>query len=160
MQSEALFHTMNVNVAATTASVTHACAVRADIAPSISAPLELFPFTEAPFAFALSLATAGEPGVVELVTLVVGMTFGVVAVVEDVTEVVALVVEVPFTLDLPVRYGGAGTAVDGSSSAPVPQAIGEPSGCALFGAGTVVPSGEESVKRVVQVRLGELGEEN
>lgn len=158
MQSEALFHTMNVNVAAMTASVTHARVARADIAPSISAPLELFPFTEA--AFALSLATAGEPGVVELVTLVVGMTVGVVAVVEDVTEVVALVVEVPFTLDLPVRYGGAGTAVDGSSSAPVPQAIGEPSGCALFGAGTVVPSGEESVKRVVQVRLGELGEEN
>jgi len=50
MQSEALFHTMNVNVAAMTASVTHACDARADIAPSISAPLELFPFNEAPFA--------------------------------------------------------------------------------------------------------------
>jgi len=91
-----------------------------------------------------------------LVTLVVGVSFGVMAIVEDVTEVVVLVAEVPFTLDLP----GGGTAVDGLSSAPVPQGIGEPSGCAAFGAGTVVPSGEEIVKRVVQVRLGELGEEN
>ena len=53
---------------------------------------------------------------------------------------------------LPPRYDGAGTALDGSVRAPVPQGIAWPPGWVAFGAGTVAPVAEAMVKRPVQRR--------
>ncbi len=61
----------------------------------------------------------------------------------------------------PVRYGGAATAVDGSTSAPVPQGMFWPSGSFWFSGAVVLPSAAAIVKRVVQVRFaGSAGVEN
>jgi len=61
----------------------------------------------------------------------------------------------------PLRYGGAGLAVDGSSRAPIPQGIASPSGWFRFGAGTVPPVESAIVKRPVQVLVvGSEGVEN
>ena len=59
------------------------------------------------------------------------------------------------------RYVGAALAVEGSTRAPVPQGMAEPSGSVAFVGSVVVPSEAAIVKRVVQVRLeGAAGEEN
>ena len=61
----------------------------------------------------------------------------------------------------PERYDGAATAVEGSTSAPVPQGMAEPSGWEAFARSVVMPSAPEMVKRVVQGRAEtSAGEEN
>lgn len=52
-----------------------------------------------------------------------------------------------------VRYEGAATAVEGSTSAPTPQGMAWPSGCVVLGAATTFPSVLPMANRVVQVRL-------
>jgi hypothetical protein len=69
--------------------------------------------------------------------------------------------EVVFPPLPPLRYGGAGLAVVGSTRAPVPQGMASPSGCFAFGAGTVVPVESVIVKRPVQAgEVGSPGEVN
>jgi hypothetical protein len=60
--------------------------------------------------------------------------------------------EVLFEPVPPGRYNGAGTALEGSARAPVPQGIPSPSGWVRFGAATVVPFGNAMAKRPVQRR--------
>ena len=61
----------------------------------------------------------------------------------------------------PERCEGAATAVEGSTSAPVPQGMAKPSGWEAFAGSVVLPSAPAMVKRVVQVRAETFaGEEN
>ena len=56
--------------------------------------------------------------------------------------------------------GGDGVALEGSTSAPLPQGIWLPSeGCVIFGGGVLSPVAEAMVKRVVQVWFDALAEE-
>lgn len=55
---------------------------------------------------------------------------------------------------------GGGLAWEGSSKAPIPQGMGLPSGSVGLAGGTELPFASAMVKRVVHVKLGELGELN
>jgi hypothetical protein len=57
---------------------------------------------------------------------------------------------------VPPRYDGGGTALEGSTRAPLPQGIPSPSGCVRFGAGTVLPLASAMANRPVQRRLEAL----
>lgn len=158
----------NVNVAAITARATPACAARVDTVP-MSPPAEL-----------LVVDVDGLLGV----SVVAGVRDEVLdkREVDDVGDVVLR----PFVLEVdgpeeempeevplvpggdkdepvvlpPVMYDGAGTAFDGSASAPVPQGICCPLGWAAFGGGTVAPAASAMANRPVHVRFGEAGEVN
>jgi hypothetical protein len=52
----------------------------------------------------------------------------------------------------PGRYDGAGTALEASTRAPVPQGTPSPSGWVRFGAATVLPLASAMAKRPVQRR--------
>jgi hypothetical protein len=160
-----MVQTMNVNAPAMTASATPPCAARADKAPSMSAPLELLPD-----AGAEELAAAGEPES-EAVTAPDGTaTRGVLAPAELVDTTKVGVAEeagtaagppvVLFELVLPLagRYDGGGTALDGSTRAPLPQGIASPSGWVAFGGGVVAPVASAMAKRPVQRRSDALWE--
>jgi hypothetical protein len=148
---------MNVNAPAMTASATPACAARAETAPSMSAPLESFPDDEAVLPV---LAAGGEPELEAVATTDVAAAAKGVLVVdfdseEGAREGAEPVAEVLFVVVLPLppgRYDGGGTALDGSTRAPVPQGIAWPSGWVGFGAGTVAPVESAMAKRPVQRR--------
>lgn len=151
--------TMNVNAPAMTASATPPCAARAETAPSVSAPLVLFPDVGG-----AELAAAGEPESVEVPDGTA--TRGVLAEAEVDTATTGGAAEedgagmVAFGLALPLagRYDGGGTALDGSTRAPLPQGIAEPSGWVAFGGGTVAPVASAMAKRPVQRRSDALWE--
>jgi len=52
---------------------------------------------------------------------------------------------------VPDTPGGGGLAVEGSTSAPIPQGMGSPLGCFSLAGSSVWPSGAVMMKRVVQV---------
>lgn len=164
---------MNVNVAAMTARATPAWVARVDTAPTTSPPAELLlPDVDG---LLVPLEAAGEPDeeldrldvdgidwvlnpvVLEVDSPVVEATMGVVAPVPDVDDSDEAE---PVVLLLKERYDGAGTALDGSASAPVPQAIGCPLGWTEFGGGTVAPVESAMANRPVQVRFGAAGDVN
>jgi hypothetical protein len=150
----------NVNVPAMTARATPARATRADTAPNIGESPELLPeeAAEPP----VPLFAAGELGE--------GVARSDDSVDDDVSVLVTGVEkdtpeelepeEGVLELELPLRYGGGGTALDGSVRAPFPQAIFSPSGWVRLGGGTVVPDALAMAKRPVQLRSGDWGEEN
>lgn len=63
----------------------------------------------------------------------------------------------PVTL---VPTAGAGLAREGSTNAPTPHGMAEPSGSVGLAAATDLPLASAIVKRVVQVKLREFGEVN
>jgi len=150
----------NVKVAAITARETPACAARVDTSPR-SPPAELF-FADAP---ALLEAAGGvlDGREVDRVDSVVLATV-LEVVVEEVTEDVPLADGDETGVELllpPGRYDGGGTAVDGLTSAPVPQGIACPLGWFAFDGGTVAPVELAMANRPVHVRfVGAAGELN
>jgi hypothetical protein len=161
-------YTKNVNVPAMTAKAIPACAACADTVPSLSAAPELLEDVED-----VVLACAAKPVPVPVVLSDGVAMAGTDATMEEeeeesATEGVALTIldgevlfePVPVVVVLPVRYDGAGTAVDGLTRAPVPQGIFSPSGWVWLGAGTVAPVEVAMVKRPVQSLSGEEGEVN
>lgn len=165
------FQNMNVNVAATTARATPACAARVDTAPTTSPPAELLPVDVDELL--VLVAATGEPDEVpdrrevDRVEDVVPTPFVLEvdgAAADDPTEddtLAAGAEDVVPALLLPLtRYDGGGTALDGSASAPVPQGIACPLGWTEFGGGTVVPDASAMANRPVHVRFGEAGEVN
>lgn len=157
-----------MNVAAITARETPACAARVDTAPTASPPAELLVVD----VLGLFEATAGKPDEVpdgeevDRVDVVLVPKLEVDDPVEEgVREEDVPLADVDETglvvLPLPARYDGAGTAVDGSVSAPVPQGIGCPLGWFAFGGGTVAPVESAMANRPVHVRsVGAAGELN
>lgn len=133
-------HTMTVNAHAIAASATPACAALADKAPSIRAPLEL-PLDA--FGLPADWVAEGDPELEAVVPEDGNWELDGTAEVEG---------EVPLKPVVPGRYDGAGTALEGSARAPVPQGIPSPSGWVRFGAATVVPFGNAMAKRPVQRR--------
>jgi hypothetical protein len=109
-----------------TASATPACAARADTAPSMSAPLEL------PFDASALPAELDEEGDPELEALAPDGTAATGDWELDCTateaEPEAGAGEVLFEPVPPGRYEGGGTALEGSTRAPLPQGIPSPSG--------------------------------
>ncbi len=61
---------------------------------------------------------------------------------------------------VPLRYDGGGTAVDASTSAPIPQGVFSPSGCAAFGGGMVAPVESAIANRPVHVLAETFGAVN
>jgi len=153
---------MNVNVPAMIARATPARATRAGTAPNTAKSPELLPeeAAEPP----VPLVAAGELGE--------GVAKSDDSVDDDVSVLAAGVGEkTPEELEPdegvlelapPLRYGGAGTALDVSVRAPVPQGMGSPpSGWVGLGGGTTTPFALAMAKRPVQVRLvGKSGVEN
>jgi len=127
-------------------NATPACAARVDTVPSTSAPPELLPDV----AFPLAAEALGAISTVEVVTVLKPdcetakgvfkgefdgtATEGTTATLETGTTEVAFVAVLFEVVLLPP---GAGTALDGSTRAPMPQGIAEPSGWVRLGAGTV-----------------------
>jgi hypothetical protein len=149
----------NVNVAAITARETPACAARADTAPT--AELLLVDVLGL-FVLGLFEAAAGVPdeapdrgGLDRVVMLTPVLEVDDPVVVEGVTEEDVLLADVDETglvlLLLPVRYGGGGTAVEGSASPPVPHGMAWPLGWFAFGGGTVEPVESAIANRPVHV---------
>lgn len=138
-------------MAAITERATPACAARPTMSPSAELLL-----------LVLAAVTTGEldeepeGDKVEEVRLLSPVLEG-----ETEEEEDTLVVFVGVVMFLPpVRYEGAGTAVDGSVSAPVPQGIASPSGWVAFGGGVVAPDELAMANRPVHERFVEAGEEN
>jgi len=142
-----------VNVAATTERATPACAARMDTAPTTSPPAELLLLVLLVIAGELDEVSEGDS--VEEVLL---LSFVLEGVAEEDMLVVVFVETVMFLV--PVRYEGAGTAVAGSVSAPIPQGIGSPLGWVAFGAGVVAPLELAMANRPVQERFVEPAAEN
>jgi len=139
-----------------TERATPACAARMDTAPTTSPPAELL--------LLVLVVIAGE-----LVNLLDGVSEGdtleeeelLSTVLEGVTEEDTLVVFVRLVLlVLTERYEGAGTAVDGSVSAPNPQGIGSPLGWTAFAGGTVAPVELAMANRPVHERFEEAADVN
>jgi len=149
----------NVNVAAITARETPACAARVDTSPR-SPPAELFLTAEPALLEAAGVLDEREVDRVDSVVLATVLE----VVVEVVTEDALLADGDETGVELllpPGRYDGGGTAVDGSTSAPVPQGIGCPLGWFAFGGGTVAPVELAMANRPVHVRfVGAAGELN
>jgi len=162
-----------MNVPAMTDNATPAWAARVDTVPSTSAPPELVPAVVLPAAEGVAAAFTPEAvtvvkpdceaakGVLEGVfvfdcTAAEGAAAALERGTRGTTEVPF--VAVPFEVVLlPV---GGGTALDGSTRAPVPQGIFWPSGWVGLGAGTVLPDASEMVKRPVHNLSVEAGEVN
>jgi hypothetical protein len=133
-----------MNVPAMTDNATPACAARVDTVPSTSAPPELlpdvvFPAEEVVAAFTPEAVTVVKPDCETAKGVLEGVfdcttAEGTRATLETGAAEVPLVA-VPFEVVLPPA--GAGTALDGSTRAPVPQGIFSPSGWVWLGAGTV-----------------------
>jgi len=114
-------HTITVNAHAMTASATPACAARADKARSMSAPLEL---AFDAIALPAELDAEGDPELESVDgTAATGDWDGTAKEGEGELGADVLFEPVP-----PGRYDGAGTALEASTRAPVPQGTPSPSG--------------------------------
>jgi hypothetical protein len=125
-------HTMNVKVLAMTASATPACAARADRAPSMRAPLASLPDSAGVLAEADGAELEEEMALCDTAATgaLVGPGLDTTAGVTEEAEPDAGTLEVLFEPVVlpPGRYDGAGTALDGSVRAAVPQGIAWPPG--------------------------------
>jgi hypothetical protein len=134
-----------------TERATPACAARMDAAPTTSPLAELLLLVLVVIAGELDKVSEGDTVDEVLLT----------AVLEGVAEEDTLVVFVgTVALVLTERYEGAGTAVDGSVSAPVPQGIASPLGWFAFAGGTVAPVELAMANRVVHEWFWEAIEVN
>ncbi len=147
----------NVNVAAMTARATPACAARVDV-DELPVLLEAGGEPDEVLDRRLEVDRVEDvvlnPLVLEVDTPVVEGMMGEDAPVAGVDEP-GVVLLLP-----PVRYDGAATALEGSASAPVPQAIGCPLGWAEFGGGTVTPVESAMANRPVHERFCAAGDVN
>jgi hypothetical protein len=136
-----------------TERATPACAARIDVAPTTSPPAELLLLELVVIAGELDEVSEGDTVEEVLLTRTI--------VLEGLAEEDTLVVFVgTVVLVLTERYEGAGTAVDGSVSAPAPQGIASPLGWVGFAGGVVAPPGPAMAKRPVHERFWEVAEVN
>ena len=119
-------------------------------------------FVDAAEVFVLVEAVVGAAGAVDAtLDVVIDVVPAAALVVPAAAAVVEAGLATGEAVEPEARYGGAALAVEGSTRAPVPQGMAEPSGSVAFVGSVVVPSEAAIVKRVVQVRLeGAAGEEN
>lgn len=150
------FQKKNVNVAAMNERATPACAARMDTAPTTSPPAELLLLAPVVVAAEPDEAPEDDPVGVEDVVLSPVLEVEERAVEDRLVVVFVGVVLLPE----PERYDGAGTAVLGLVSAPVPQGIASPSGWVAFVGGVVAPVESAMANRPVHVWFGDAGEEN
>lgn len=122
-----------------------------------TAPLPAFWLAEVELAPAVALVALRDADVVAVPVPVALVPVDVALVVEPV-----VVVELPAgESPLSAALAGGGTALEASTSAPVPHGTGSlVPGWLALGAGTVSPEAEAMVKRVVQVLLGASGAVN
>jgi len=142
-------------VAATTA---RAAPARIDATPTARSPAELLLLLLVPGVEAEELDD--EPGVDRVGFVVLSPVLDVEVVTEEIMLVVLVDVVGPVLLLLTERYEGAGTAVDGSVSMPVPQGIASPSGWLEFAGGTVAPVESAMANRPVHEWFGDAIVEN